>query len=237
MQEKNPILVGLDVPTVEQAEALAAQLYRMVSGFKIGLELFNAAGPAIFERVRNAAGGEARIFYDAKFHDIPNTVAGAVRAATKHDLWMVNVHASGGKAMMQAAVDAAHSAERPPLVIVVTVLTSLDDTALQDELGVKRSSEEQVVALARLAQEAGCDGVVASPKEIKAVKAACGADFLVVTPGVRPAGAEMGDQKRVATPGQAVRDGAVYIVVSRPIIAAPDPVSAARAILQETRPL
>ncbi|HEX5324664.1 MAG TPA: orotidine-5'-phosphate decarboxylase [Capsulimonadaceae bacterium] len=234
MQEtNNPILVGLDVANVDQAGQLVTQLAGLVGGFKIGLELFNTAGPAVFDQVRAAAGGEARIFYDAKLHDIPNTVAGAIRAAAKHDLWMINIHASGGRDMMRAGVDAAKSAASPPLVIAVTVLTSLDDAVLQGQLGVARTAEEQVVALARLAQGAGCDGVVASPREIKAIKAVCGRDFLVVAPGVRPAGAELGDQKRVATPGQAVQDGADYIVVARPIVQDADPPSAARYILRE----
>lgn len=229
---KNPILIGLDVPTAERAQGLVRQLAGEIGGVKIGLELFNSCGPAIFAQVRSAA-GEIPIFYDAKLHDIPNTVAGAVRAASKHNLWMINIHASGGREMMRAAVDAAQSAPVPPLVIAVTVLTSIDDTMLAGDLGVSRSATDQVVALARLAQDCGCDGVVASPREITAIKAACGTDFLVVTPGVRPAGADLADQKRVATPAQAIQDGADYIVVARPIIAAPDPASAVRAIAQE----
>lgn len=231
--EKNPVLVGLDVPSIERAEGLAAQLVGLVGGYKIGLELFNSAGPAVFDKIREAAGGSAKIFYDAKLHDIPNTVAGAIRSAAKHDLWMINLHASGGKEMMRAAVDAAKSSDKPPLVIAVTVLTSLDDVALKNDLGVGRTTEEQVVALACLAQQSGCDGVVASPKEIKAIKSACGKEFLVVAPGVRPAGAELGDQKRVATPAQAMRDGADYIVVARPIVMDSDPPAAARSIAQE----
>lgn len=229
----NQILVGLDVATAEKAEDLVKKIAGEVGGYKIGLELFNSYGPAIFDRICAIAGDHAPIFYDAKLHDIPNTVAGAVRAAAKHNLWMINVHASGGRGMMQAAVEAAKSAPEPPLVIAVTVLTSIDDTVLSADLGIPRTAEEQAVTLARLAQDSGCNGVVASPREIRAIKAACGPAFLVVTPGVRPAGADLDDQKRVATPLQAVRAGADYIVVARPIIAAADPAAAARAIARE----
>jgi orotidine-5'-phosphate decarboxylase len=230
MQPKNPLLVGLDVASVHQAENLAQKLAAYAGGFKIGLELFNTEGPSVFERVRKAAGGDVPIFYDAKLHDIPNTVASAVRAASRHGLWMINVHASGGRTMMRAAVDAALGAPSALLVIAVTVLTSLDEAALREDLGVARSLREQVVALAKLAQDSGCHGVVASPQEAGAIRAACGPGFLIITPGVRPAGADLGDQKRVATPAEAIGAGANYLVVARPIIAAPDPATAARDI-------
>jgi len=230
----NPIIVALDAPTLDAAVALVNRLEGTVGAYKIGLELYNAAGPAVFRAIRSAAGDDCRIFYDAKFHDIPNTVAGAIRAAGAHKLWMINVHASGGGAMMRAAVDASKGASLfPPLVIAVTVLTSIDQTTLTDELGVGRSVADQVVALALLAKDAGCDGVVASPIETAAIRAACGDDFLIVTPGVRPAGAELNDQKRVMTPAQAMAAGANYLVIGRPITGSLDPAGAAAIILSE----
>lgn len=229
---ENPIIVALDAPTLSDAKSLATALAGEVGAFKIGLELFNAVGPSVFSAVRECVGDGCRIFYDAKFHDIPNTVAGAVRTAGAHRLWMVNIHASGGAEMMRAAVDAARSASLfPPLVIAVTVLTSIDQQALTDELGVDRPIKGHVVSLAKLAQECGCDGVVSSPQEIAAIRQACGPEFLIVTPGVRPAGAAVGDQKRVATPEEAIAAGANYIVVGRPITGSIDPGGAARMIL------
>jgi len=235
MTVENPIIIPLDVPALESALELARTLAPYVGAFKVGLELYNAVGSGIFEALAIVSGKDVRIFYDAKFHDIPNTVAGAVRAAVRHKLWMVNVHASGGAPMMKAAVDAARSSETPPLVIAVTVLTSIDDQMLRTDLGVGRTAEEQVVALARLAQDAGCDGVVASPRETKSIRDACGPEFLIVTPGVRPAGASLDDQKRVMTPAEAIAQGASYLVIGRPITAAPDCAAAAQAILQEIR--
>ncbi len=228
----NPIIVALDVTSTEAATSLVRELSGSVGAYKIGLELFNSTGLAIFDAIK-AAAPTANIFYDAKFHDIPNTVAGAVKAAVVNGVWMVNVHASGGRAMMAAAVAAASQAEMKPLVIAVTILTSLDDNDLNNDLGIVRSATEQVVALALLAKDSGCDGVVCSPHEIEAIKKACGSDFLVVTPGVRPAGAAVGDQKRVMTPGEAVKRGADYIVVGRPITSSPNPAESARAILAE----
>lgn len=230
----NPIIAALDVRSAAMAVELATKLSGSVGSYKVGLELFNAEGPSVFDRVRDAAGGEARIFYDAKLHDIPNTVAGAVRAARRNNLWMINIHASGGAAMLRAAVDAAHSGpEQSPLVIAVTVLTSIDTAALNSELGMPGDARDQVVRLALLAKRCGCDGVVASPHEVGAIRSECGSGFLIVTPGVRPAGAELGDQKRVMTPSEAVSAGADYLVIGRPITGAPDPVAAAQAILSE----
>ncbi len=223
------IIVPLDVPEANSALALAEAVAPHVGAVKVGLELFNAVGPAIFAQL-HARG--ARVFYDAKLHDIPNTVAGAVRAAARHGLWMLNVHASGGAEMMAAAARAAGEADRPPLLIAVTVLTSLDAFGLL-EVGVAASPREQVVRLAQLARDSGLDGVVASPLEAAAVREACGDGFLIVTPGVRPAGAAVQDQKRVATPAEAVRNGADYLVIGRPITQAPDPAAAAAAIAEE----
>jgi len=230
---KEKIILPLDVDTAEKAVELAKLLKDEVGAFKVGLELINSAGLGIFDQIRQA--GAKKIFYDCKFHDIPNTVAGASRAAAKFGVWMFNVHCSGGFAMMKAAKDAAveESAKlgKPcPLVIGVTVLTSIDQTVLNDEMRVSGTVADQVVNLAKLAKKAGLDGVVASPHEIELIRAACGPDFLIVTPGVRPAGAAIGDQKRVMTPVEAVAKGADYLVIGRPIIKAEDPKSAAASI-------
>jgi len=239
MNNHSKTLVALDVDTADKALDLAHRLSGEVAGYKVGLELINAAGFGLLDSLREMAGADAKIFYDCKFLDIPNTVAGAARAAAKRGVWMFNIHASGGSAMLRAAVQgaeegAAQAGVLKPLVVAVSVLTSLSPEILRDELGVTRPLTEQVAALARLAQEAGCDGLVASSHEIGAIRAACGPDFTLVIPGVRPAGADVGDQKRVMTPGEAVRAGADYIVVGRPITADADPVEAARRINAET---
>ncbi len=229
----NPILVALDLDSGEKALALADTLRGAVAGFKIGKQLFTAEGPGI---VRALASRGDRVFLDLKFHDIPNTVAGAVRSAVATGAWMVNVHASGGSAMMKAAAEAARDAAKAagverPLVIGVTVLTSLDGPALA-EVGVARNVLDQVVHLARLADAAGLDGVVASPQEIAAIRRAVARpDFAIVTPGIRPTGqAGKDDQARTLTPAEAVAAGATYLVVGRPITGAPDPRAAAEAV-------
>jgi orotidine-5'-phosphate decarboxylase len=227
----NPILVALDVPDAARALALADRLRGTVGGFKVGKQLFTAEGPAV---VRRLAERGDRVFLDLKFHDIPNTVAGAVAAAVATGAWMVNVHCSGGSAMMRAAADAAGTAAAKahvarPLVIGVTVLTSFDAAALA-EVGVSRPVMDQVVALARLAQAAGLDGVVASPLETAAIRQACGA-FAIVTPGIRAAGqAGTDDQARTMSAAEAVRAGATYLVIGRPITGAPDPRAAAEQV-------
>jgi orotidine-5'-phosphate decarboxylase len=231
----NRILVALDVDSRARALALADTLRGTVAGYKVGKELFTAEGPEI---VRALTSRGDRVFLDLKFHDIPNTVAGAVRSASATGAWMVNVHASGGSAMMRAAAEAARAAESRgatrPLVIGVTVLTSMDETALA-EVGTSRGVMDQVVHLATLARGAGLDGVVASPREIVAIRQACGPDFVIVTPGIRPAGqAGQDDQARTLTPKEAVAAGATYLVIGRPITGAADPRAAAEAIAAET---
>jgi len=230
------LLVALDVETGTRAIELATSLRGLAGGVKVGSRLFTLEGPPLVRRLVETG---VRVFLDLKFHDIPNTVAQAVDAAVQTGAWMINVHASGGVAMMQAAATAgAATAQRlgaaPPLLIGVTVLTSMDEPTLRAS-GVERTLLDHVVALARMAKQAGLDGVVASPQETAAIRAACGLDFAIVTPGIRgaAAGAAKDDQVRTMGPGEAVRAGASYIVVGRPIIAAPDPRAAAAAIVAE----
>ncbi len=230
---KNPLLVAIDTPDLERAKGLATSLAGAVGGIKLGLEFFNAHGPA---GVRAVAGRGGDLFLDLKYHDIPNTVAGAVRAAMALQPMILNVHAAGGAAMMRAARDAAdEEASRfglaRPLVIAVTVLTSLDDDDLA-AVGQAGPAADQVLRLARLTQDCGLDGVVCSPRETAAIRDACGPDFTLVVPGIRPAGAATGDQKRVTTPREAVAAGADWLVIGRPITGAPDPARAARDILE-----
>ena len=230
------LIVALDVDSVADARALADRLRGVAGGFKIGSRLFTSAGPALAEEL--AAKGD-RVFLDLKFHDIPHTVAGAVGAAARLGVWMVNVHASGGLDMMRAAREAADEEaakvlQSPPLVIAVTVLTSLGDRALAD-VGVTGSLGDQVVRLATLAQTAALDGVVASPREIALIREQCGERFAIVTPGIRRQADLKGDQTRTESAQAALEAGATYIVVGRPIIAAPDPRAAAEALANECR--
>lgn len=236
MAAKDKIILALDVSSEQEAVDLVRELKDLVGAFKVGLELFNSAGPKIMESVKNA--GAERVFYDGKFHDIPNTVAGAARAAVRMGVWMFNIHAAGGSAMMRAAAEAAgDEAHRlgvePPLILGVTVLTSINQEMLRHELSVPVLLENQVTHLAQLSQNAALDGVVASPQEILSVKAACGPQFLVVTPGVRPSWAAANDQKRITTPSEAVRSGADYLVVGRAITASDDRRAAAERIIAE----
>lgn len=234
------LLVALDVETGAAALRLADRLRGAVGGFKIGNRLFTAEGPAI---VRTLAAQGDKVFLDLKYHDIPNTVAQAIAAATSLGAWMINVHTSGGRRMMEAAAAAARTAAadegRPsPLVIGVTVLTSMNAPMLA-ETGLHAPVMEQVLRLAGLAQEAGLDGVVASPQETAAIRARCGARFAIVTPGIRGGAAAAGkdDQERTMAAGEAIAAGASYLVVGRPIIGASDPRHAAERIGDEIRTL
>lgn len=232
------IIVALDTQEVAQAVYWVSELRGAVGAFKVGLEFLHAAGPEGVRTVQQA--GAERIFFDGKFSDIPNTVAGAVRSTCALRPWLLDVHAMSGAKAMAAARDAAETESTRlgaprPLVIAVTVLTSLDAPALE-EIGVATGEggvEGEVVRLAQLAQASGLDGVVASPLEIAAIRAACGPEFLIVTPGVRPAGSATHDQARIATPGAAIRAGASYLVVGRAITGADNPRAAAAAIAEE----
>jgi orotidine-5'-phosphate decarboxylase len=227
----NPVLVALDVDTATAAVAMASRVRASVGGMKVGSHLFTAEGP---DFVRALVRQGDRVFLDLKFHDIPNTVASAVRAASRLGVWMVNVHAGGGAAMMAAARKAADeeagASGRRTLVIAVTVLTSFDRATLAS-VGVERSIESQVETLAAMAQDAGLDGVVASPLEIAAIRARCGPEFLIVTPGIRTGVPAPGDdQVRTLSAREAMDAGASYLVIGRPILKAPDPGKAASEI-------
>jgi orotidine-5'-phosphate decarboxylase len=232
----NPIFCALDTTDLEWAVTLAHELRGHVGGVKIGMEFHYAHGADGFARV--AAAG-LPVFLDLKLHDIPNTVAGGINALAPLKAAIVNVHASGGPAMMRAAAEAAHGAARPQKVIAVTILTSLDgnDLARVGFAAVEGTVEQQTSAhacqLAVLAAECGLDGVVCSSHDLKAIRERCGADFLTVVPGIRPSTADVGDQKRVATPAWAVNEGADILVIGRPITRADDPVAAADAIIAE----
>jgi orotidine-5'-phosphate decarboxylase len=226
-----PIVVALDFPDAAGALAVAGRLSPAGCAVKVGKELFTAEGPSL---VRELAGRGFRVFLDLKFHDIPNTVAQACAAATRLGVWMLNVHASGGAAMLAAAREAvdraaADAGRERPLLIAVTVLTSLGATDLA-AVGVDDTPEVQVLRLARLAQSSGLDGVVCSAREAAALRAVCGPRFLLVTPGIRPAGAAVDDQSRTATPAEALAAGASYLVIGRPITRAADPQAALEAI-------
>jgi orotidine-5'-phosphate decarboxylase len=233
------LLVALDVPTAAEALSLAERLHGVAGGLKIGSRLFTSEGP---DFVRSLSRHGTRVFLDLKFHDIPNTVATAVSAATSLGVWMVNVHASGGLRMMQAARDAARETaasegRTPPLVIAVTVLTSMNE-AMLEETGARGPVLDQVLRLAALAQQAGLDGVVASPQETAPLRRQSGSDFVIVTPGIRGGGAAVAgqdDQQRTMGPAEAVTAGASYIVVGRPIIAAANSLKAAKGIAAELR--
>lgn len=231
---RDRLIVALDLPDAPRALEVARSLAGTVGWVKVGMTLYYAEGPAIIRELRSLG---FKVFVDLKLHDIPHQVEGACRTLTRAGADMFTVHASGGRAMLEAAVSATGAAAdkfgaRRPDVVAVTVLTSLDAVALA-EMGIERTPTQQVEALAGLAREAGCDGVVCSPQEAAAVRPIVGDDALVVTPGVRPAGAEADDQARTATPSEALAAGASHLVVGRPITDAGDRAVAARAILKE----
>lgn len=226
---RDRLIVALDVSSAREALALASQLTSTVARLKIGKQFFTAEGPKV---VRDLISARFGIFLDLKFHDIPNTVGAAVRSAVGLGIDMLTVHASGGSKMLRAAVEAARGASKPPKILAVTVLTSMSDDDVH-EVGFSGRVLDEVLRLAELALSAGCDGIVTSAREAAEVRRRLGDGFAIATPGIRPAGSAAGDQARVVTPADAVRAGVSYLVVGRPITAAPDPAAAAQSILRE----
>ncbi len=236
MQHDDRLIVALDFPTLQAAKDCVLELGEAVSYYKVGMELYYAVGSEIISFLKSQG---KHVFLDLKLQDIPNTVAHALTVLSDLGADMMNVHAVGGKKMMAEAVAAVHAAAASagrvaPKLIAVTILTSMDDEQFAD-LNYKNTIAEQVISLAKLAKEAGMDGVVASPKEAAAIREACGPDFLIVTPGVRPAGSDLNDQKRVATPAGALQNGSSHIVVGRPITKAEARQAAALAIVDEIK--
>jgi orotidine-5'-phosphate decarboxylase len=227
----SPIIVALDFASQAEALALVEHLDPARCRLKVGKELFTRTGPILVE---NLVGQGYEVFLDLKFHDIPNTVAGACRAAADLGVWMVNIHASGGRRMMEAAREAVDKASHAPRLIAVSILTSMGQEDL-NEIGLSGSPAENVQRLARLAQQAGMDGLVCSPQEVAMLRDQLGTAFDLVTPGIRPAWSEKGDQTRITTPAQAMALGSTYLVIGRPITAAPNPLDALRRIEDELR--
>lgn len=231
MEALDRLIVALDVPTAEAARNMISSLGESVRFYKVGKQLFTALGP---DFVRELRASNRHVFLDLKFHDIPNTVAGAVAEASKLGVSMLTVHTLGGTKMLRAAADAAAQSESKPTILGVTVLTSISQQDLS-EIGINDPMEDQVVRLARLAVNAGCGGVVASAMEAKAIRSKLGKGFAIVTPGVRLAGGDKGDQARVVTPADAIAAGATHLVVGRPITEAENPVLAAKKFAEEMR--
>lgn len=233
LSPRQRLIVALDLPTAQAAVRMATTLSGSVGLFKVGSELFTAEGPGLVRQL--VAAGE-QVFLDLKFHDIPNTVRAAAREAGRMGVSMLTVHASGGQKMMEAALEGIHAAgsegRAAPLVMAVTVLTSLSQEDLH-QLRITDKMEEAVVRLARLAQASGLPGIIASPRELPALRRACGNEFIIVTPGIRPASAGSNDQARIATPGSAITAGADFLVVGRPITQSADPKASAEAIVSE----
>jgi orotidine-5'-phosphate decarboxylase len=228
-EARKRLIVALDVPDAASASALIARLEDNCQWFKVGLELFIAAGPSVLAPLLKRGHS---IFLDLKFNDIPNTVAGAVRSAAALGARMITVHAAGGPSMLAAARAALDGLPNPPQLLAVTVLTSMDAAQLS-AIGLERSPSQQVEWLARMGLAAGIRGFVCSPREVASLRALTGPEGVLVIPGIRPAGSATGDQKRIATPAEALRQGASFLVVGRPITQAPDPAEAAEAILKE----
>jgi orotidine-5'-phosphate decarboxylase len=226
---KPELIVALDVPAADSIPHIVRNLPLDISIYKIGLELFTAEGPAV---IRTLADCGKRTFLDLKLHDIPRTVARAVQAAARHRVALLTLHAGGGREMLKAAAAAARDCDAPPKLLAVTTLTSLGPADLP-ELGITRPLADHTIAIGSLAIEMGIDGLVCSPHEAREFRRRLGPAPLLVTPGIRPAGADAGDQKRIATPAAAVQAGANYLVVGRPILDAPDPRAAAQSILDE----
>lgn len=236
MKPNERLIVALDVGTKKRAIAIVKTLKSYVNIFKVGSELFTSCGPEIVREVKKNG---CEVFLDLKFHDIPHTAARAAAAASRLGVFMLNVHALGGIDMMKKAAEAARdeaekAKQNQPKIIAVTILTSMDKNSLE-KIGINDNMETQVLRLAGIAKDAGLDGVVASPSEVKVIRRDFGGDFLIVTPGVRPSDAATDDQKRIATPKETVDNGADFIVVGRPIIEAPDPLVAVKKILEEIK--
>ncbi len=227
---KDRLIVALDFSDRDSSLRAVERLSGLVGMFKVGLELFAAEGPAL---VRELVSSGERVFLDLKFHDIPNTVAGAARSALGLGVTLFNVHALGGAEMMQAAARAVSSRDPRPAVLGVTVLTSMNESDLSD-VGVSCGVEEEVIRLAALARQSGLDGVVASPREIRIIRERVASEgFIILTPGIRPAWSESGDQKRTSTPAEAIRDGADFLVIGRAITSSSDPRAATERVLEE----
>lgn len=237
MDPKERLIIALDVDNKERALGLVQLLAPHVGMFKVGMELFYACGPEIISSIRDLGG---RVFVDLKLHDIPHTVFRAARVLTRYGASIINVHAAGGAEMMKAAAAAIReevisgNMERP-LVIAVTVLTSLEQREFNNQVGIPGPISDRVVDWALLSHVSGLDGVVASAREAVAIKKALGDSFVIITPGIRPAGAAVGDQKRTVTPAQAINNGATYLVVGRPVTGVPDPAAAAQQIIKEIK--
>jgi orotidine-5'-phosphate decarboxylase len=235
MQAKDRLILALDVDTMAEAQWLVEQTEGFVGVYKVGMQLYNNEGPAV---IRWLMARGKKVFADLKFHDIPNTVAQAGEVMTGHGVFMYNVHCAGGREMLSKTTQATQTkaqklGSQQPLVIGVTILTSLDQQAVNGEVGLTGTVQDNVVKYARLAQECGLNGVVASPKEITAIREACGPEFVLVIPGIRPQWAAANDQKRIMTPTEAIAAGATYIVVGRPITGAADPGQAASLVVAE----
>jgi len=229
-EARDYLIVPLDIPTLKEAKDIVDEIDDLVIHYKVGLQLYTKYGPKAVEMLK---GKGKKVFLDLKLHDIPNTIIGAVEAAIDMEVNMLTIHALGGFDMMESAQKVVWESKSKDLIILgVTILTSLDEAFLQDFLGIDKSMKTQILDLATLSRSAGLSGVVASPKEVSQIKEKCGGNFIVVTPGIRPQGADAGDQKRVETPERAIMNGADYIVVGRPIIQAESKIDAVKSIIK-----